>query len=358
MMPRRKPEFQSLDLNAWPSIAWTELDAEVREVTKVRVQAIERYASGESVKEIEKATGVDRRQLYRWLERGLALHPDGRIFGFRALLRYVRVNEYVRISPVNGRPSEDGRGKAGAFALFLESYPALAGWLLLKIKQRRVLLKQVHTNGRLHTRLVGLHALHGEFLLQCRSLGLTAVDYPFNTEGGAIRSLSARLKDELSRSFRTAARAAGATHLKGLPHYDQAESRPAMRPYQVVEFDGHRLDIRLKVVVRDALGFEHEFEIERVWLLAIIDVCTRAVLGFHLGLGLRAREKRWTSGRALKLLESADRETSIRLGEKVDTTSVACPSSSTSLLYRISRSSATARAGHYRHAARPAPCAG
>lgn len=48
-MPRRKPELQSLDLNAWPSIAWTELDAEVREVTKVRVQAIERYASGESV---------------------------------------------------------------------------------------------------------------------------------------------------------------------------------------------------------------------------------------------------------------------------------------------------------------------
>lgn len=66
--------------------------------------------------------------------------------------------------------------------------------------------------------------------------------------------------------------------------YDKAESRPAMRPYQVVEFDGHRLDIRLKVVVRDALGFEHEFEIERVWLPAIIDVCTRAVLGFHLAI--------------------------------------------------------------------------
>jgi transposase InsO family protein len=30
------------------------------------------------------------------------------------------------------------------------------------------------------------------------------------------------------------------------------------------------------------LGFEHEFEIERVWLLVIIDVCTRAVLGYHL----------------------------------------------------------------------------
>jgi transposase InsO family protein len=50
-------------------------------------------------------------------------------------------------------------------------------------------------------------------------------------------------------------------------------------------FDGHRLDIRLKVVVRDPFRFEHEFEIERAWLLVIIDVCTRAVLGYHIALG-------------------------------------------------------------------------
>nr|WP_322787211.1 hypothetical protein [Paraburkholderia mimosarum] len=190
-------------------------------------------------------------------------------------------------------------------------------------------------------------------------MGLTAADYPINTAGQAIRSLSACVKAELLRSFGTAARAAGAPHLKGLPRPDdQAGAPPASRPYQVVEFDGHKLDIRLKVVVSDPLGFAHEFEIERVWLLVIIDVSTRAVLGYHLVLALRAREKRWTSGGALKILESADCGVSIRLGEKVDTTTVACPSSSTILLYRISRSSATARAKHYRHAARPVLCAG
>ncbi|MDF3887756.1 helix-turn-helix domain-containing protein [Cupriavidus basilensis] len=299
-MIRRKPEFQSIDLSAWPSIAWTELDVKTREAMKRRIEAVERYARGERVKDIEKVTGVNRRQIYRWLERGLAPHPDGRIFGFRALSAHVRVNGYVRVSPVNGRPSEDGSGKAGAFALFLERFPMLAGWLLLKVKQRRVSLEQVHTDGRLQTRLVGLHALHSEFLWQCRSLGLTAVDYPFNTDGRAIRSLSARLKVELLRSFRTAARAAGATHLKGLPHYDKSDSRPATRPYQVVEFDGHRLDLRLKVVVRDALGFEHEFEIERVWLLAIIDVCTRAVLGYHLALG-----REYSRYDVIKTIESA-----------------------------------------------------
>lgn len=36
--------------------------------------------------------------------------------------------------------------------------------------------------------------------------------------------------------------------------------------------------------MRDPLGFEQEFEIERIWLLVIIDVCSRAVLGYHVSL--------------------------------------------------------------------------
>ncbi|WP_133061186.1 hypothetical protein [Paraburkholderia hospita] len=106
---------------------------------------------------------------------------------------------------------------------------------------------------------------------KCRQLGLSVADYPFNTANRAIRSLSSLVKAELLRGFGTAAGAAGASHLKGLPRTDEAPAPASTRPYQVVEFDGHRLDIRLKLVVRDQLGFEHEFEIERVWLLVIID---------------------------------------------------------------------------------------
>ena len=81
------------------------------------------------------------------------------------------------------------------------------------------------------------------------------------------------------RRFDTAARSAGASHLKGLPRPTDAGVPAASRPYQVVEFDGHRLDIRLKVVTLDPLGFEHEFEIDRACLLVIFDVCTRAMTG-------------------------------------------------------------------------------
>lgn len=250
-----------------------------------RRQALVRYAEGESLRQIEKTTGVNRRELYRWLERAMIPHSDGRPYGFRALGRYMRIAEYARVSTVQIGGERGNSGGAGALSQLFECYPSLSDWLRLQIKRRRVLLEQINTDERLRTRLRGLQALHDEFLRQCRMVGLKATDYPFNTAGRAIRSLSELLKAEMLRSFGLAARSAGASHLKGLPHREAGEGSPAAtRPYQMVEFDGHRIDLRLKVVVRDPLGFEHEFEIERVWLLVIIDVCTRAVLGYHLVL--------------------------------------------------------------------------
>jgi putative transposase len=202
------------------------------------------------------------------------------------LISGLRVNRYTRISPVVVRGEQGSRGAAGAFSYLLERYPALSAWLALQVQRRKVLLEQIHTDGTLRTRVSGLTAVHHEFLQQCRSAGLTAVDYPFDTADRAIRVLSRRLKGEMLRNFGVAAHSAGATRLKGLPRNDDEISSPAAtRPYQVVEFDGHRLDIRLKVVIPDPLGLENEFEIERVWLLVIIDVCTRAVLGYNLVLG-------------------------------------------------------------------------
>ncbi|WP_224082783.1 transposase family protein [Cupriavidus laharis] len=285
-MNRRKSELQALDLASWPEVAYTELDTVQQRAFERRRQALVRYAEGDSLRQIEKATGVNRRELYRWLERAMAPHSDGRPYGFRALGRYMRIAEYARVSSVNFGGERGNSGGAGALSQLFERYPPLSDWLRLQVKRRRRgLLEQVNTDGRLQTRLRGLQAIHDEFLRQCRAVGLKATDYPFNTAGRAIRSLSGFLKSEMLRSFGLAARAAGATHLKGLPHREAGEGSPAAtRPYQIVEFDGHRLDLRLKVVARDPLGFEHEFEIERVWLLAIIDVCTRAVLGYNLVL--------------------------------------------------------------------------
>jgi hypothetical protein len=154
-MNRRRTDFQALDVAAWPSVAYTEFGDEDRHAFQLRMNAVERYARGESIGDIELATGVNKRQLYRLLDRGLAQHPDGRIFGFRALLKHVRISGYVKTSPVKIAGERGSRGAVGALSLLFERYPALAAWLLLQVKQRRVLLQQVSTDGRLRTRLRG-----------------------------------------------------------------------------------------------------------------------------------------------------------------------------------------------------------
>jgi putative transposase len=46
---RRRTEFQTLDRAAWPAVAYTEFGDEERRAFKLRVNAIQRYAQGESI---------------------------------------------------------------------------------------------------------------------------------------------------------------------------------------------------------------------------------------------------------------------------------------------------------------------
>jgi len=126
-MNRRKPEFQAIDLSAWPSVAYTEFGESARRAFERHRQALERYVAGEPIKAIEESTGVNRRQLYRWLERAVLQHPDGRPVGFRALVRYLRIAEYVRLGDVKVRGERGSGGTAGALTQLFRALSRLVG---------------------------------------------------------------------------------------------------------------------------------------------------------------------------------------------------------------------------------------
>ncbi|HET9642044.1 MAG TPA: integrase [Burkholderiaceae bacterium] len=270
----------SLNPSAWPEFDDRALSASRRRVFVARRKAIELYVADAALSVIEAQTGIRRGQLYRLLSQCTAVHEDGCVYGWRALVPYARVANYERIARVVLQP--DGSGAAGAFATLLHTHPSLVEWITQQVRSKAVALDQRSTDKGLRVRLRGLKRVHLDFQRQCRLMGLTASDYPFNTERMAIRSLAQALRSQILRSFGRSAHLAGATHLKGLPVEDGTPA--ALQALDVVEFDGHRLDVRLKIVVRDPLGFEQQFEIERVWMLVIIDVFSRAVLGYHISL--------------------------------------------------------------------------
>ena len=283
-MSRPRIRSSGVDVTSWPSVDRNALSADIKVIFEQHLEALERYLAGGSVRQIFAETEIRPQQLYRLLKRCLTRHDDGRVFGYRGLLPHVHVNAYTRHREVSKLGNAGSRGTAGAFRQLLEQHSALEDWIDLQIRGHRLVLKQHQVEDRLRTRLIGIGALHIDFIQQCRKQGLSASDYPLNAIRKGRGALTACVKAQMLSGFTEGARAAGAKHLKGLPRQYELSAPTPTHPMEVVEFDAHRLDLRLKIVVQDPLGYEQAFEIERVWLLVILDVYSRAVLGYHLTL--------------------------------------------------------------------------
>ncbi len=275
-MTRRSTEL--LRIGEWPRLDAQALDKHVREVYRLRCAAIEAYAQGEPVAQIEAEHGIDRSTLFRMVKRAQRAHADGSVWGYRALKPHAHVNGYERNRPPRAL-LDTKAGNAGAFTQLLQRYPALETHLRRELSARNVKLKGVGEEARLDNLKPALH----RFQQACREQGIRPSEYPFNQKDKGVRTLARTLRAWLHDRFDDAAHAAGA-RFKPSSALRQLPERGADEAFDTVEFDAHKMDLRLKVVDVDPLGIERTYETERVWLLAIIDVATRCILGYTLCL--------------------------------------------------------------------------
>jgi putative transposase len=272
----RRPPPEALNLGTWPGVDPKVLEPGARVRYQQRTAAIEGYCRGVSVGALEEKTQVDRRVLYRLIERALAAHPDGRPWGYRALIPGKHTKPYQRTKSSDGSP----RGCAGSFHQLLDRHPPLESEVRRLIADREVHLSQI--GGHLYLR--NLKTAQARFVAACRSLGLSAQDYPLNQEEQGRRSLGATLRERLLGGFAEANWSRRGARLKPAKALAEGHSPGVTGPFDTVEFDAHKLDIRLTILDQDPYGDEQIVEIERVWLLALIDVGTRAILGYTLCL--------------------------------------------------------------------------
>lgn len=270
------PELR--DLSSWPTVDPSALGEERRRDLLSRIEAVRLYVDRAPVQTIEATTGVWRGVLFPLIRRCIQPHPDGRIRGFRALVPYARAKRYERTKPVAPTTRTLTSGSSGAMTALLQRHDSLTLFLRRCLSERATYIGEAG-------QLCGLHDAHRGFLDTCRELGLTLTDYPLNQERQGIRSLSKALHQLAAQSFASAARAAGAERVSA-PLSDTVHTRQpgARRPLETVEFDGHKLDIRLHVRYENGTGVVEDIDINRVWLLVIIDVFSRAILGWTLVL--------------------------------------------------------------------------
>lgn len=267
------------NVEAWPTIDASALDPEGRSLFTQRCEAMRLFIDASvPLVAIATRTGVSRGSLHRLFARCIAEHDDGRIHGFRALVPFVHTKPYERRVTVPF--TKDGSGAAGAFRQLLARYPTLEPYLQAQIRKR---FKRSATFDEIRP---PLKKIHKDFLSKCRDLGVKPTEYPFNRERRGKRSLSAYAKQFAELKFESAAAEAGAEHIGRAWSSEPSELRsPFTKPMEGIEFDGHRIDVRLTLRVPDPYGMEVLYEIERIWILALKDIVTRVIPGYALALG-------------------------------------------------------------------------
>lgn len=267
------------DLSSWPSVDVSALTDADRTVFLARRRAIELYIENSQLPlaDINDATGIDPKTVYRLIDRCLAIHADGRIYGMRAAIPYARLKRYERLQSLDSTNQLRGGGLAGAFTLLLQQHPVLEKLLQRYIKQRS------RHHGQARRTHKALARIHKTFLEKCREIGIGPHEYPFNQAMAGLRSLAAYLQRNESRAsipFHDYSVPGGTD----LDPPDAQKPPPATRAFEVVEFDGHKIDLRVTVRVKDPFGFETLLELTRIWILVLLDVASRAVIGYKLAL--------------------------------------------------------------------------
>lgn len=250
-----------LDPTTWPTVDASALTGDRRDIYLRREQAVSAYLRGESRIDIEHRFGVNRASLTRLVGRCLSPHQDGRIQGLRALIPHTRAKVYRRVQRAGRRTSQGGL--SGALGQLFERLPQL-----VRIIEREIgsdFLGLSKTN-----RIYGLGGVHSKIIGACREAGLTSHDYPLNHDEMGYRSLARWVRERLDQRIPMR-----------LPRQEDTWDT-TMRPYSVVELDGHKLDLRIRVRYIDATGVSVDIESERLFVITLIDVCTRVVLGWQL----------------------------------------------------------------------------
>ena len=249
------------DPSLWPTVDVSALTDDRRDVYQRREQAVSAYLRGESLIDIEHRFNVHRVSLSRLVARCLSQHQDGRIQGLRALIPHTRAKGYQRVKRATRRSSAGGL--SGALGQLFERLPQLIGIIEREISGSALGLSK-------NNRIYGLLDVQSKIIAACREAGVTANDYPLNQDEQGYRSLARWIRDRLEQRIPMR-----------MPRQEDAWDT-TIRPYSVVELDGHKLDLRVRVRYIDSTGVSVDIESERLFVITLIDVCTRVVLGWQL----------------------------------------------------------------------------
>jgi putative transposase len=267
-----------LDISTWPIVHEDKLDSKSKEIYFARKKAIDMYIKNERpLHEISAETHIDRKDILVFVKRCLSVDDEGRIWGYRALIPGKRIKQYERKSLPVLSDQDEPLSMTGAFTLLLKQYPIVKETIddlyMGRNKKRDV-----------RSPIISVKDLHVKFLEACTKAGITPNEYPFISGDLGQRSIYRYVEILEQQQFGEAAKRYGENASQKARHTGIGlQNAPlSVRPLERVQFDGHRIDCSIAIVFKTPEGDEIVEVMDRLWLLCIIDVATRIIVGHHL----------------------------------------------------------------------------
>ena len=275
---------EGFSVDSWPSVDEGALSAEDLAHYQRHKRAILLYLSGASYATLYEKTGFKARYINHTIRnRCVFPHPDGRVHGWRALIPGLHISGYTRKKRV--KADSNGLGTAGALGNLLLQEPDFT------IRLHKLILKTC-ANTELGQLRQPRHALWAWFLKELRGLGYEVRnEWPFTVKNLGYTALIRYCQKVLSANPVKAARIVGGPQFERKMVSGDGIHRPVQNPYERIEMDAHKLDGRFVVMIPQLDGGWSPRLIHRLWVIVLLDVVSRAVIGYHLSLRIEVNKE-------------------------------------------------------------------
>ena len=228
------------------------------EIFKKRKYAVDAYIDGVSLQEIYDRTHIISNEVLRLIKKCCTETENNHMLGYSALIPYYRNNK-----------------KKNKIELLCENNPGLEDFI-----------KGNYFGDKRYTleKNMSIRSLHNRFLNYCRELNIADYEFPFSAKDKGYQTLSNYIKIIRNTNSSEAIKMENPNAKQRFNSTGRGvkTSLKPYFPYQTVQLDGHRIDLLYSIEVEDHNGQIIKIPATRLWVIAVIDVATRAVLGYSV----------------------------------------------------------------------------
>jgi putative transposase len=276
---RSRRTMLRVPLLEWPRVDARLLDESTRSTLATRLHAIHMYARGTTHKQIVERTGISRQQLSQMLARCQTVAGDGRVFGYRALVKGRRVKPYTRTAKVAHHRGEGCGGCAGALTQLFSLYPDLESFIHGEFLVTKASDKRQENR-------ISIIRLHDKVIGWLKERGLADDQWPLNTQDEGLESLRRYCKTLLyshERRWLLARSGANAALRSAIGHGVLPVFLP-MRPFTAVQFDFHKVDAASVITLTNPSGVDIDVPLARWHIGLLLEERYLLILGAVIAL--------------------------------------------------------------------------